>query len=357
MIGLREGSSCFSRLLLGVNVGLACVDGIIAALAFIQLIRIHSRNSQLGWTRQKVVHLLVASTNIGYFIYFVLSLVAACKEWLCWSYSCGFVAMALPRILVFATFLLLLSFWVDLCHQASDEEEDDEEQSFLVTLLKKSFNRPTSSHPDSRRKCFPLRLFHVGSRQKIVILVTILVFLLMITFAVLIWIGMGKNPIDSSTVARVYVDLVSGAVLILGGALACYGILLCLKMRRVISERATSEIWKVAGLAVVSVLCFTSSSFVAFFTDIPMLYHWHELYINGVFTSLLLILYYFIGSSVPSAFLLWVMRELPAMPIPNAREQTTTVTFLTDSPAANHHPQRWATATSTQNSVSRGSPI
>ncbi|KAK9936737.1 hypothetical protein M0R45_013563 [Rubus argutus] len=37
--------------------------------------------------------------------------------------------------------------------------------------------------------------------------------------------------------------------LLLGGALACYGLLLCLRMRTVRSERASSEMWKVAGLA------------------------------------------------------------------------------------------------------------
>lgn len=34
--------------------------------------------------------------------------------------------------------------------------------------------------------------------------VTLLVFLLMLVAAVLIWIGRGKNPIDSSVVARVW---------------------------------------------------------------------------------------------------------------------------------------------------------
>ncbi|XVE88353.1 hypothetical protein DITRI_Ditri19aG0062700 [Diplodiscus trichospermus] len=292
----KEKSCSFPQELVAVNAGLASFDGIIAILAFTQLARIYTRNSQLGWTRQKVFHLLIGSTNAGYLVYFVLTLVAECRGWLCWSYSCGFVGMAFPRILFFATFLLLLSFWVDLCHQADDEEEEDDEQGFLEALLHNPLNRPRSSISDNRRICYPFRLIHVGSRQKIVILVTVLVFLFMMTFAVLIWIGMEENPIDSSIVARVYVDLSAALILLLGGALACYGFLLCRKMRNVRSERASSEIWKVAGLAIVSVLCFTSSAFVAFFTDIPVLYHWLELHTDGVYTCLLLIIYYFIGT-------------------------------------------------------------
>ncbi|KAL4627493.1 hypothetical protein ACB092_05G169300 [Castanea dentata] len=94
-------------------------------------------------------------------------------------------------------------------------------------------------------------------------------------------------------IMQVYVDFFSIAILLLGGALACYGLLLCLKMSKVRYERASYEMWKVSGLAVVSVLCFSSSSFVALLTDIPMLYHWPQHPIKVVYTSLLLILYYF----------------------------------------------------------------
>ncbi|XP_024951154.1 tobamovirus multiplication protein 1-like isoform X2 [Citrus sinensis] len=327
MLQLGEGS-CFPGLLVGVNVGLAFVDGIIASLAFAQLIRIHLRNSQLGWTRQKVFHLLIGSSNVAF-----------------------------PRLLLFAAFLLLLSFWVDLCHQPDDEEEEDEEHGFLEALLKRSLSKPGSPNTDTRRICVPFHSIHVGSRQKIVILATVLVFILMMTFAVVIWIGMGENPIDSSMVARVYVSLFSIAILLLGGALACYGLILCLKMRTVRSESATSEMWKIAGLAVVSVLCFTPSAFIGLLTEIPVLYHWHRLEINGVSTSLLLILYYFVGSSVPSAFVLWEMRDLPPFVVANRQDESRTITFIRESSAAVNHHQRWTTATSAQNQISSVSPI
>ncbi|KAH7568602.1 hypothetical protein JRO89_XS06G0021100 [Xanthoceras sorbifolium] len=299
-----QAGSCFPGVLVGVNVGLACVDGIIAILAFTQdekmlvslsgnLSLLSSEDSLTEFTTwldsskskaafpivDYVFHLLIGSSNIGYLIYFAVTLVAACNGWLCWSYSCGFVAMAFPR--------------VDLCHQADDEEEEDEEYGFLEALL---LNKSTSSNPDSHRICYPFQSIHVGSRQKIVILVTVLVFVLMMTFAVVIWIGMGDNPINSSLVAQVYVALFSIAILLLGGALACYGLLLCLKMRTVRSETASSEMWKVAGLAVVSVVCFTPSAFIALLTEIPDLYHWNQLEINIVYTSILLIAYYFVVS-------------------------------------------------------------
>lgn len=354
MIEFRYGS-CYPKALVCVNVALACIDVVISAFAFYQLIRIQARNSHLGWTRQKVFHLMIGSSNMGYVVYFMLTLIAACKDWVCWSQSCGFVVMACPKILFLAAFLLLLSFWVDLCHQANDEDDEDEESSPQENLLLRASYKP-HSNAESHRTCCSFRTIHVGSRQRVVILVTALIFILMITFAVLIWIGMGSNPIDSELVARVYVDLFSVAILLLGGALACYGLLLFLKMRKVRSERASSEMWKVAGLAIVSVLCFTSSALVSLFTDIPMLYHWHHQHVDAVRTSLLLILYYLIGSSLPSAYVLWVMRELPPSIAVTVVEESRTIAFFHDS-AATINPQRWTAATSLQNQVSRASPI
>ncbi|OVA07084.1 protein of unknown function DUF1084 [Macleaya cordata] len=346
-----EIGHCLPPALVAVNVVIACLDGIIAAIAFSQLMRIHMRTKQLGWTRQKVFHLMIGTSNVGYFVYFVSTLVATCKGWLCWSHACGFILMACPKILFLAAFLLILSFWVDLRHQTNDEDEEDDDNSCREPLLEKRMTKPRSSSMDDLRRCCPFKAIHVGSRQKFVILVVLLIFVIMVAFAVLIWIGMGKNPIDSSLVARVYTDLFAIAVILLAGALAIYGVLLVLKMRKVRSDKASSEMWKVAGLAVVSVVCFTTSAVVALVSNVPLLYHWHPVNVNGVNTALLVILYYFIGSSVPSAFVLWVMREMPPPLADNRQTQSRTVTFINDRPVATHHPQRWTTATSSQNQV------
>ncbi|XP_073263795.1 uncharacterized protein [Populus alba] len=294
----------------------------------------------------------------SYFIYFISTVIATCDRWPCWSHACGFILMAFPKILFLASFLLLLSFWVDLCHQANeeDEDEDEEENSSQQPLLESSKNKPGSMNTDSFWSCCSFRGIHVGGRQKFVITVVVLIFFLMLSFAVIIWIGVGKNPICSSVAARVYVDFFASAILILGGALGCYGLLLFLKLRNVRSETASSEMRKVAGLAVVSVVCFTSSAAVALLTDVPLLYDWSVENKNEAKTLVLLVFYYFIGSSVPSAFVLWAMRELPT-PITITQAQSRAVTFFCYGAEGTQNPRHWVAATTSNNQVSKASPI
>ncbi|CAN0853932.1 hypothetical protein LINGRAHAP2_LOCUS5768 [Linum grandiflorum] len=251
--------------------------------------------------------------------------------------------MAFSKILFSAAFLLLLSFWIDLCHQADDEDYEEEDFSFHEPLLELSLE-----HGESRRACLPFRSIRVGSRQRVVILVIILAFLSTLICAALFWIDKSNNITHSSILAVVYQDIFDAVMLVLGGTLACYGLILCLKMRRVRSERAASDTWKVAGLAVVAVICFTSSALVAFLSNIPVLYNWHNLDGNCLLTSVLLILYYFIGSSVPSAVLLWVMRDLPPAVVSSVPEESTTITFVRDNAGVGviHNPQRWTTPAS-----------
>ncbi|KAJ6953941.1 hypothetical protein NC652_005624 [Populus alba x Populus x berolinensis] len=272
-------SNCSPLDLLIVNIALACIDGALACIAFSQAIyrpdiltktnegirselgfiqngtltrrdvyirfisiislsmftRIHLRNQQTGWTRQKVT----SSTLYLQLLLLVIGGLAGLMH-------------------------VVLSSW------ANEEDEDEEENSSQQPLLESSKNKPGSMNTDSFWSCCSFRGIHVGGRQKFVITVVVLIFFLMLSFAVIIWIGVGKNPIRSSVAARVYVDFFASAILILGGALGCYGLLLFLKLRNVRSETASSEMRKVAGLAVVSVVCFTSSAAVALLTDVPV---------------------------------------------------------------------------------------
>lgn len=169
---------------------------------------------------------------------------------------------------------------------------------------------------------------------------------------------------------------------------------------------------QVGGLAATSVVCFTSSALVGLLTDIPVsgslgrdlttacaisftVYHLFLAYLTSSLCQLydplslkktygrkalvFSILYYFIGNSifpseryfcnfvirycltsifsiilgswVPSAFVLWFMRELPP-PITNRqREQSRTITFISYAGLHPQHPRHWATVTSSNNQV------
>ncbi|KAF9590051.1 hypothetical protein IFM89_030363 [Coptis chinensis] len=333
-----ESDRCFSTGLLSVTIALAFIDGlIISTFAFYQ----DANEEPTTW--------LDSSEGVPSHDWLFK------RRQLCVFYIES--RIYLQEMVVLVSCLWIRLNVVDLCHQANDEEEEDEEDTCQVGLLDKSKTAPGLSTLGHHRKCCPLHFGHVGSRQKFVILVVFLIFVMMMAFAVLIWIGTGKNSIDSSIVARVYIYFFAIAILLLAGALAVYGLVLFLKMSKVRSDKASFEMWKVAGLAIVCVVCFTSSAVVALSTNIPLLYHWHPRDVNGILTSILVFLYYFIGSSVPSAYVLWIMRELPPAVAIDSERQSSIVTFMSDTTAAMHNSQRWTTATSSQNQASRASPI
>lgn len=313
-------SHCLLPVMFVINVVLAVVDGLIAMVAFVQLLRIQLRNPHDGWTRQKVFHFMIGTSNLGYFIYFTLTPIAYCKEWICWSHACGFIVISLPQILFLSAFLLLLSFWVDLCHQANDKDDDeeDEDDTNFIPLPEQQSSKPISALAPGEQytRCCPFwRRLHIRSRQKFVIVVVFLISILTIAFSVLIWIGTGRNPINSSTMAEIYSDLFAIVILMSGGGLACYGLLLYLKMSKVRYGQASADIRKVAGLAVVAVVCFTARALLVLSTDVPVLNIWHPRHVVHSQSPLLIFLYYFIGSAIPSAVVLWVLREMPPRPV------------------------------------------
>ncbi|XBI28969.1 tobamovirus multiplication protein 1-like isoform X2 [Triticum dicoccoides] len=285
--------------------------------------------------------------------YFVSTVIATCEKWVCWVHGCGFVLMASPQILLLASFLLLLSFWVDLCHQTNDEDEDDV-RSHQEALLDRTKTKPGTRPTDARRKCFPG--IQLGSRQKFVILVLVLSFIVMLAFAILIWVGRGENPIDSSLLKKVYLDVFSVVVLVLGAALACYGALLFSKMSKVRSETVSTEKWKVASLAAVSLICFSSSAILALVTNIPVLLYWYSTEAEIIKNAVILFLYYLIGSSVPSGFVLWVMRDMPQRPTVERPTQSRVVTLFRDRPSPTQDPQ-WRAAVTSSNKALKSSPI
>ncbi|MCO5562231.1 hypothetical protein L7F22_015857 [Adiantum nelumboides] len=308
--------TCPGVSLVSIYATLTVIDSIIVAITLFQLLRLFVRSRSWICDRQEVSLCLMGSSNLGYALYFILTPVATCGGWECWSHACGFIVMAIPQIVFLATFLLLLSFCshgekaikrLDLCHQATDREEEDDEEHDYVFLPPLNVRDLSKRRTDSRwRCCCPYWRFpRIRSRQKFVIGVVLLIFLLTAAFAILIWIGMGHdNSINPAILAQIYSDIFAVVLLISGGGLAGYGLILYQKIKRVRSDSAPRDLRKVAGLAVVSVVCFSLQSFLVLFTDLPA---WR---FRRDGSPVLLFLYYFIGESIPSFFVLWVMRDL-----------------------------------------------
>ncbi|EEE55390.1 hypothetical protein OsJ_03470 [Oryza sativa Japonica Group] len=193
---------------------------------------------------------------------------------------------------------------------------------------------------------------HGWTRQKVLLLS----FVVTIAFAILIWIGRGENPIDSSLLKRVYLDVFSVVVLVLGGALACYGAILFSKMSKVRSETGSSEKRKVASLATVSLICFSSSAILALVTNVPVLVYWYSADEYIINNAIILFMYYFIGSSIPSGFVLWVMKDIPHRQTVERPTQSRVVILFRDRPSPTQDPQ-WRTAVTSSNKALKSSPI
>ncbi|XP_024537139.1 tobamovirus multiplication protein 1 [Selaginella moellendorffii] len=305
-IGFQRASRCPDREITIANSILAAINALIAIAAFSQLLRLYLYTLPLRWTRQKVFHCLIGVASLGYCLYFVLNVIAPCQGWYCWKHACGFIAMAVPQILFLATFLLLLSFWVDLCHQATDkeEEEDDEEETDGAQAQATVGKDPkVPVHTDKHRRCCHWWRSRIHGRQKFVIAVVMLIFMITLVCAILIWIGMGDNFIDSGTVAEIYSDMLAIVIFLSGGGLAGYGLALYTRMSRLRVGKTSAELQKVAGLAVVSVLCF---SIRALFILLGVFK------IRSRYTSVVFFLYSFIGEVIPCVVVLWVMRNNPS---------------------------------------------
>lgn len=327
-----DPQSCLSSVMIVMYASLAIIDFLIATAAGIQLLRHHLQNRRIGWTRQKVFHCLIGAANLGYVLYFILTIVAACKGWACFSTACGFILIAAPQTLFLATFLLLLSFWVDLCNQPNDndEDEDDEDVDYEYVQLPSSPYSPESGGSKPHRACLSFRRWHVRGRQRYVMLVVSIIILLTVVFALLIWYGMYDNPIDSVKLAQVYANLFALVILLSGVGLAGYGLNLYTKMSRIKSGRTSADIRKVVCLAVASVLCFSLKAFLVVMSDLTDLNIWRVERGDSQLCAPLIFFYYVIGESVPSIVVLWEMRDLPPRPCSRKSSGVTSQEGLTE---------------------------
>lgn len=100
---------------------LALVYGIIAVIAAAQLVRIQQRVPDYGWTTQKVFHLLnfvfCVMRCVSFAIYTLLD---DLKDGDYKEAVLKLIVFDLPGLLFFTTFTLLVLFWAEIYHQASN---------------------------------------------------------------------------------------------------------------------------------------------------------------------------------------------------------------------------------------------
>lgn len=100
---------------------LALVYGIIAVVAAAQLIRIQQRVPDYGWTTQKVFHLLnfvfCVIRCVSFSVYTLLQHLNDDNDK---EVVVKLIVFDLPGLLFFTTFTLLVLFWAEIYHQASN---------------------------------------------------------------------------------------------------------------------------------------------------------------------------------------------------------------------------------------------
>ncbi|CAD7702718.1 unnamed protein product [Ostreobium quekettii] len=100
---------------------LALAYGVIALVAATQLIRIQQRVPDYGWTTQKVFHLLNFLFCVLRCVSFALyTLLEKLNEKNVHQAVAKLIVFDLPGLLFFTTFTLLVLFWAEIYHQASN---------------------------------------------------------------------------------------------------------------------------------------------------------------------------------------------------------------------------------------------
>ncbi|GMH41030.1 hypothetical protein BSKO_08940 [Bryopsis sp. KO-2023] len=102
---------------------LAGAYGILAIIALVQLIRIQLRVPEYGWTTQKVFHLMNCLVCLIRAVTFGLYSFEADLEKVTAHLVIQLIIFDLPGLLFFTAYTLLVLFWAEIYHQASQPED------------------------------------------------------------------------------------------------------------------------------------------------------------------------------------------------------------------------------------------
>ncbi|KAK8946734.1 hypothetical protein KSP39_PZI006953 [Platanthera zijinensis] len=244
----------------GVFYSLCAAHALVSAIALIQLIRIQIRAPELGWTTQKVFHLMNFVVNGARAIIFGFH----AQVFLLRPKVFSLVLLDLPGLLFFSTYTLLVLFWAEIYRQAK--------------------GLPTDK----------LRVVYITVNGAIYI------------FQIGIWIYLWIN--DTSIVeeiGKIFIAVVSFIAtlgfLVYGGRL-----FLMLKRFPIESKGRRKKLYEVGSVTAICFTCFLIRCTVVVTSAFDS-----ELSLEVMDHPVLDLVYYTTTEILPSALVLYILRKLP----------------------------------------------
>lgn len=244
----------------GVFYSLCAAHALVSAIALVQLIRIQIRVPELGWTTQKVFHLMNFVVNGAHAIIFGFH----AQVFLLRPKVFSLVLLDLPGLLFFSTYTLLVLFWAEIYRQAK--------------------GLPTDK----------LRVVYITVNSAIYI------------FQIGIWIYLWINNTSIvEEIGKIFIAVVSFIAtlgfLVYGGRL-----FLMLKRFPIESKGRRKKLYEVGSVTAICFTCFLIRCVVVVTSAFDS-----ELSLEVMDHPILDLIYYTTTEILPSALVLYILRKLP----------------------------------------------
>jgi len=256
----------------------------------VQLIRIHFRVPDLGWTTQKLflcLTLLSSMVRCGFFAvvpilhgeFFMVNFE---------NYPVFTILDTLPSILFFSTYTLLILFWAEIIHHARNQ---------------------SLSFPQKLRPVF--------------MTINMLVYLILVGCWLLLFFLYNHTYVIDIAV-NVFLSVI---YLCAGAGFVVYGGRLYIMLRQfpIESRGRSSKLKEVGWVTIICTTCFVLRAALLIFSTVDRAMDVNDLFIGG---------YYFVVEILPSALVLFILRKLPPKrdphkenPILNSYSRLTTHTY------------------------------
>ncbi|CAN6304499.1 unnamed protein product, partial [Urochloa humidicola] len=244
----------------GAFFSLTAAYALVSAVALIQLIRIQLRVPEIGWTTQKVFHLMNFIVNGVRAIVFGLHAHVFLLETKVYT----LVLLYFPGLLFFSTYTLLVLFWAEIYHQAK--------------------HLPTDK----------LRTIYIAVNSIIYV----------IQVCIWVYLGINDNPL-MELVSKIFISAVSFIALL---GFLIYGGRLFVMLRHfpIESKGRRKKLYEVGTVTGICFTCFLIRCIVVAFSSFDA-----DLSLEVLDHPVLDFFYYMLTEILPSALVLFVLRKLP----------------------------------------------